>query len=187
VDILVWALRLPTNVEKAVRDLQDTLFRSWGLVSALALPVIVPLVCLRTPAGFSSERPDAAGLPVAARLRACGLAESGGCLVCGLEPRQSLVRLAQACRRIGPKGAAALRPSPLACARGIFLCFVEKPALAEVVAAESGALGGGGFPGLALSLLRITNLGSPDPWWSALAWEEVQRLPLRKGDPSASG
>lgn len=189
-DLLVWSLRLPTNVQKAVRDLQRALFREQGLVSAVALPVLVPLLCLRTPPGFAPGAFRAAPPPLPApRLRVAGLAQAAGGLVCRLLPRTALSELARSCRSCGPRGAVPARPAPLPRAQGIFLCFLEDAAPTPAPP-EAAGLADLVFPGLALSLLRLRSLevegeSGCQPWWSALSWEELARVPLRKGGDSA--
>lgn len=185
-EFLLWALRLPTNVEREVRGLQQALFREHGLASALALPALAPLLCLRgpprpcTPADLADARIISPG-----RFRAAGLGEAQDCLLLRLEPQEALRGLAAACRALSPRGAARLRPAPLPCALGIFLCFLEGAApIAE--RPDVRFLARQEFPGLRLSLLHITGLERASPWWSALAWEELSRLPLRRNRGSSA-
>jgi hypothetical protein len=46
VAFLLAALEPPTNVARRVRELQESLYRRWGLVSPLALPPLIPLAFL---------------------------------------------------------------------------------------------------------------------------------------------
>lgn len=192
-DFLVWALRLPTHVEKAARDLQRSLFRAHGLLAPL--PALAPLLCLRAArapsapsapsARRTSDAPPSARLPCAPRLHGEGFTQAGGCLLWRLRPAESLAGLARACRALaralGPEGRAGFRPPPLPCAKGVVVGFLPEGCYPQLEAAAAGPLAGEEFPGVALSLLRVTGLGGADPWWSAVSWEELRRLPLRRG------
>lgn len=43
-DFILAGLEPPTNVARRVRELQESLYRRWGLISPLALPPLVPLL-----------------------------------------------------------------------------------------------------------------------------------------------
>jgi hypothetical protein len=182
VDFLVWTLRLPTQVEKAVRDLQRSLFRAHGLLAPL--PVLVPLLCLRAQRAQRAPRAPDAATPVriapAARLHGDGFTQAGGCLLWRLRPADSLAGLARTCRALSPEGCAPLRPPPLPCAKGVVVGFLTEACSPEIAAPATGPLAGEEFPGLALSLLRVSSLGGEDPWWAAVSWVELRRLPLRR-------
>ena len=52
------ALKGPSNIEKKVRELQSSLYRQGGLISALALPVMIPL-CFVEPGALPAKRSTA--------------------------------------------------------------------------------------------------------------------------------
>ena len=52
---LLAALEPPTNVARRVRELQEGLYRRWGLVSPLALPPLIPLAFLNPGSSSTAE------------------------------------------------------------------------------------------------------------------------------------
>ena len=92
------SLDVPSNIEKKARELKTFLYREGGLVSARALPVMIPL-CFISPAFVFENRAalrDALRQAVgrqAPLLRSGSLAEHGGFLFWDLEPADELRRL----------------------------------------------------------------------------------------------
>ncbi|UCF99035.1 MAG: hypothetical protein JSV89_05730 [Spirochaetaceae bacterium] len=143
-------LKAPTNIEKTVRELQVALYREAGLVSALALPVMIPLcfVSEHYVSKKATENRDAlrrAMGKLAPFLRSGAVVEQEGCLFWDLEPREELQRLHHSGRQVfGREGLQSDAPRPAAkpprtksskqvteqaalfpVARGFFLCSLE--------------------------------------------------------------
>ncbi len=188
------ALKSPSNIEKKVRELQSSLYRQGGLVSALALPVVIPL-CFVEPGAFSTSRSE---LRVSLR-RAVGkeapyltsgsIVESDGSLFWDLTPRRELQRLRRSCERVFAP--AARQPDLFPVTRGFFLCSLQgrsRDAMPSLTISEPLR-----FPATAAFLLRFRPLdveletaqlgpSSVDdrPWWKSLFWEKLEEVPLRK-------
>jgi hypothetical protein len=95
-EFLLFGLEPPSNLARAARRLQESLYAGWGLVSPLALPALVPLRFaapaqppdagalrgLERELGRALRGPDALRAP---RLRTCGWALRDGALFWELE------------------------------------------------------------------------------------------------------
>jgi hypothetical protein len=201
------ALKGPSNIEKKVRELQSSLYRQVGLISALALPVMIPL-CFVEPGSLPANRSElrdslrrAAGRE-APYLNSGSVAESAGYLFWDLTPRRELQRLRRSCEKVfAPEvGGQADQPAarqgvrqqdPFPVARGFFLCSLQgrsRDTIPSLTLSEPLR-----FPATALLLLRFHPLGvepvtteprpSPTdarPWWKSLFWEKLEEIPLRK-------
>ena len=198
------ALKVPSNIEKKVRELQSSLYRQGGLASALALPVMIPL-CFVEP-GVASEKPSelrrrlrlAVGKE-APYLNSKSIAECDGFLFWDLAPRRELQRLQRSCDKVFAPASSQPkaerqggRQSDLfPVVRGFFLCSLEErsrsavppPAVSEPLR----------FPAKAAFLLYLhpleTEPGRKErdvcatedrPWWKSLFWEKLGEIPLRK-------
>jgi hypothetical protein len=196
------ALGGPTNIEKKVRVMQRRLYRQNGLVSALALPAMIPL-CFVAPQMIPGTRVklrealrSAVGRE-APYLRSKSLADSDGFLFWDLAPRGELQRLKQSCERgFAPREPAqptvedAARSDIFPVARGFFLCSMEGCNRGEITAPEvPDPLV---FPAKSAYLLYLRTLAVETqakqnassvenrPWWKTLLWEKVEEIPLRK-------
>ncbi|NBF41656.1 MAG: hypothetical protein GVY14_14705, partial [Spirochaetes bacterium] len=87
--MMLSALRMPGNIEGRLADLQGTLFREQGLISARALPPLVPLLWTRTPPELAALDP-APLPPLTVTVPAAGNAG----VVLGLSPLGPLEKLA---------------------------------------------------------------------------------------------
>jgi hypothetical protein len=87
--MMLSALRMPGNIEGRLADLQAALFREQGLISARALPPLVPLLWTRTPPELAAL--DPAPLPP---LTVTDPAAGNAGVVLGLSPLGPLEELA---------------------------------------------------------------------------------------------
>jgi len=201
VEYALLALKGPTNIENKVRELQRTLYRQGGLVSALSLPVMIPL-CFAAPGAVPAkpgELRDSLRRSVgreAPYLTSSSVAESDGFLFWDLAPRQELQRLQRSCQKVFAPEAAqqgAQQPDLFPVARGFFLCSLQgrSPATMPSLTVPEPLL----FPAKAAILLHLRPLGvepgttEPDQdasatedrqWWNSLFWEKLDEIPLRK-------
>ena len=193
------SLGVPSNIEKKVRELKTSLYREGGLVSAQALPVLIPL-CFVPPAAGGQKREalrDALRRAVgrqAPLLRSGSILERDGFLLWNLEPADELQRLS----RNGAEVFAgqADQPKLFPVARGFVLCSLECRSPSELPSLD--APEPLSFPAKAAVLLRLRSLDAEPgalegespatevplseagPWWRSLFWEELERIPLRK-------
>jgi len=207
VEYALLALKGPSNIEKKVRELQSSLYRQGGLVSALALPVMIPL-CFVEPGALPAKRSELRGSlrraagKEAPYLNSGSVADSGGFLFWDLAPRRELQRLRRSCEKVfapedgrqadqqGPR-----QPDLFPVARGFFLCSLQGRSRERIPSFTlSEPLR---FPAKAAFLLRFHSLEvepgtespaaelgpSPTPgrlWWKSLFWEKLEEIPLRK-------
>lgn len=193
------ALKGPSNIEKKVRELQSSLYRQGGLVSALALPVMIPL-CFVAPGVIPAKRSDlrdrlrrAVGR-AAPYLNSKSIAERDGFLFWDLAPRRELQRLRRDCEKVftpanSQQGTQQRDLFPVA--RGFFLCALEgrsRAAIPSLTVSEPLV-----FPAKAAFLLLFHTLAletataeqgassaEDRPWWKSLFWEKLEEIPLRK-------
>jgi hypothetical protein len=197
------ALKGPSNIEKEVLELQRSLYRQGGLVSALALPVMIPL-CFVAPCVVPAKRSElrdslrrAVGKE-APYLTSRSVAESDGFLFWDLDPRRELQRLRRSCQKVFAPTIArqgdrqeAQQPDLFPVARGFFLCSLQGRSRDTVPSLEAPEplL----FPAKAVIFLCVHPLvveptatkqsaSSTDgrPWWKSLFWEKLEEIPLRK-------
>jgi hypothetical protein len=199
VEFLLFGLEPPSNVARAVRLVQESLYAGWGLVSPLALPPLVPLRfaapdpppsaqelrALERELGGALRGPDA---PRAPRCLSRGWALHAGALFWELEgetgPLEGLAE--RLCPWPEPE------PPPFPPRPGFLLALPEPGADLGQAAAGLSLPPPGSFTVLALVLLGVRRLAPealvpldppppPRPWYRALEWEQLLRLPLRKG------
>jgi hypothetical protein len=199
VEFLLFGLEPPSNLARAARQLQESLYAGWGLVSPLALPALVPLRF----AAPAAPAPDDEALRAlerelrralrgtdalpAPRLRTGGWAFHGGALFWELEGETG--PLASLVERLSPWPASA--PPPFALRPGFLLCLPEPGADLGRAAAGLSLPPRAFFTAPALVLLAVRALvpqpldphdppPPAQPWYRALEWEQLLRLPLRR-------
>jgi hypothetical protein len=192
-----------------VRELQESLYRRWGLISPLALP---PLLPLRFAAGLPEE--PASALPAVpairrraedlhARLRGERAPRAPRLRTAGLEVRQGALfweltgdtaPLRELVAAVSPWSS--MEPPPFPPIDGFFLALAEPGTDLARAAAALAAPPPSEFPAGALVLLAVrpvtpeplpprTDPPPAPPWYRALEWEEVVRVALKK--PQQSG
>ena len=197
-EFLLFGLEPPSNVARAARQLQESLYSGWGLVSPLALPALVPLhfaapaqppstEALRRLEGELGEALRGPGAPRAPRCRTGGCALREQVLFWELEGE--LESLSALVSQLSPWPAPV--PPPFPSWAGFLLALPEPGADLRRAAAGLSLPPPAFFTTLALVLLAVRALtpepldpqGQPppaSPWYRALEWEELLRLPLRK-------
>jgi hypothetical protein len=199
VEFLLFGLEPPSNIARLARQAQESLYAAWGLVSPLALPPLVPLRFAAPAQPPSTEelrrleqelvqelRGPAA--PCAPRCRFTGCALHQGALFWELEAETG--PLASRVQRLCPWPAP--EPPPFPPHPGFLLALPEPGTDLSEAAAGLGLPAPGSFTTLALELLGVRRLTPeplvpldppppPRPWYRALEWEVLLRLPLRKG------
>jgi hypothetical protein len=198
VEFLLFGLEPPTNIARAARQAQESLYAGWGLVSPLALPPLIPLRFAspdKPPSAEERQRleraltaalrgPDA---PRAPRCRTAGSALREGALFWELEGE--LGPLASLAGRLSPWPAPEL--PPFAPHSGFLLALPEPGADLRLAAAGLRLPPVASFTVSALVLLAVRRIPveplapaeplPPPAWYRALEWEQLLRLPLRKG------
>lgn len=169
--MMLSALRMPGNIEGRLAGLQAALFREQGLMSARALPPLVPLLWSRTPPELAAL--DPAPLPP---LTVTGGAAAGNTgIVLGLSPLRPLeelaARLGEAAREASAEGDDA--PFPLG-APAILLA----PAAPGAAAMSAGSIHGTVIRSFTLVVIEIRVWEGEGP--ERVVWEEVARRRLRK-------
>ena len=194
----LFALEPPTNIQRAVQAIQEQLYSRWSLVSALALPPLIPLLFVHGASRISEGKQAEAlrtalrgqAAPRAPRLATGSYILAGECLfweVISGGPGGTLQELSGLCLRFlaGFSEAQRAREPPFPEQTGFLLALREQgvdlgQALSDLSPAPRLT-----FPVSALVLLRALSLpsipaGAERPWWEALQWEEALRAPLKK-------
>jgi hypothetical protein len=202
VEFLLFGLAPPSNIARAVRQAQESLYAGWGLVSPLALPPLIPLrfaaperpPSAQTRSGLERELVAALRGPAAPRAPRC---RTGGCAlreeVLFWELEGELTAFSSLAERLSPWPAP--EPPPFPPRRGFLLALPEPEADLHRAAAGLSLPPAASFTTTALVLLAVRRL-TPEPldpaeeppaalpWYRALEWEELLRLALRKPPPS---
>jgi hypothetical protein len=198
VEFLLFGLEPPSNIARLARQAQESLYAGWGLVSPLALPPLVPLrfasptqppsaEALRRLERELSQALRGPAAPRAPRCRTGGWALREGVLFWELEG--DMGPLASLAERFCPWPSP--QPPPFPPGPGFLLALPEPGADLGRAAAGLNLPPPGSFTTLALALLGVRRLpvepldprpGPPPvrPWYRALEWEQLLRLPLRK-------
>jgi hypothetical protein len=198
VEFLLFGLEPPSNVARAARQVQESLYAGWGLVSPLALPPLVPLrfaAPAQPPSAKALRRLErelgqalrGPAAPRAPRFRTAGWALREGALF--WEQEGETGPLASLAERVCPWPAP--EPPPFPPRPGFLLALPEPGVDLGRAAAGLSLPAPGSFTCLALALLAVRRLvpeplapglePAARPWYRALEWEELLRLPLRKG------
>jgi hypothetical protein len=169
---LLVALVAPGSVQTVVGRVQQALFATHGLLSAVALPPIVPVAFIEPPAkprAFLEGLERSAAAPWRARTAGAGWldgwlflrVETGG-LWAGLR--------AEALARGGELA------GPFPAAEGFFLgCAEARADQRDAIAAPDPAQA---FSSADLALLRLET-AEGTAWWRAVSWETIEERPLR--------
>jgi hypothetical protein len=178
------ALRAPGSIEACVCGMQQELFASHGLVSAIALPPLLPVAFLAdmprggrgpgTPRALL-ERLDAA-LKAPYRISARAAAWVQGAFYAGLDTAGQWEILRAACAA-DPAGACPPRSPLFPVAEGFFLGCVEagddaRPRIAVEVSFPS-------FTSATLALVRIETPARGTRWWRDVTCSIEAERPLR--------
>ncbi|MFO7780545.1 MAG: hypothetical protein R6W94_02865 [Spirochaetia bacterium] len=184
--MMLSALRMPGNIEGRLADLQAALFREQGLISARALPPLVPLLWTRTPPELAAV--DPAPLPP---LTVTGPAAGNAGVVLGLSPPGPLEELAMRLgetARDGGEGASAGTGGatedglPFALGPPAILLAPALPgheaAPGHAAAMSMDAVVGTVIRSFTLAVIEIRVWEGEGP--ERVVWEEVARRRLRK-------
>jgi hypothetical protein len=204
VEFLLFGLEPPSNIARLARLAQESLYAAWGLVSPLALPPLVPLRFAapgRPPDAEELRRLErklgqalrGTAAPRAPRCRTAAGALHEGALFWELQAETGT--LASLVERLCPWPAP--EPPPFPPQPGFLLALPEPGADLGRAAAGLSLPPPGSFTALALVLLAVRRLsGEPldpgqkppaPPWYRALEWQQLLRLPLRKPRREPSG
>ena len=181
---LLLAISPPDHIEQPLDRLRERLFRRHALVSALALPPLLPLGFLEEEA-VPGLRGVLEGLRAAFPLEAGGIREEEGALFLAVDSGGSWAALREAIGRARP-----LRPGFLPLREGFFLACLEPGAPPEDLLGAPSAGGPpwppapplGRFSPRGFSLLEIHS-EPPLPWWRDVRWSEILSLPFRETAP----
>ena len=168
-EFLLFGLEPPSNIARAARQLQESLYSGWGLVSPLALPALVPLrfaappqppsvEALRRLEGELGEALRGPGAPRAPRCRTGGCALREQVLFWELEGETG--PLSSLAERLCPWPAPV--PPPFPALPGFLLALPEPGADLRRAAAGLSLPSPAFFTTLALVLLAVRRL-TPEP------------------------
>jgi hypothetical protein len=177
---LLLALLAPGSVEAAVCREQDAIFREHGLVSAIALPPLVPVAFLgrglqdraegeELPRGFLGRIERAVRAPY--RFTVAGMAWEGGALFLALDSGGVWRALRAAC---APETGG---PDLFPVFEGFFLgCVEATDAQRESIRAQAY---GASFSSVSLALVSILTPEAGAGWWSEVSCAVEEEKPLR--------
>jgi hypothetical protein len=167
------ALIAPGSVEAEVGRIQQGIFSAHGLVSAVALPPLVPIAYLASEARARELLGELdASVSAPWRIGIAGAVWVSGFLYLGIDSGGMWgVLRARALALRGTEPAGPFPPD-----EGFFLGCPE--ATAEQREAIHPPAPGTRFTSGALALVRIETAGG-GPWWSEVSWETIEQRPLR--------
>lgn len=170
IDLFLLALRPPGNIERALIEVQQRLFRGYALVSALALRPLIPLAFLDSaPPEPHSVRQDSA-------LTSGGWITSGGTLFLQVEPASLLRKLAAAS---GASDATA-RAAPFPCEPALYLASGEPEGTTlAALPLELGAAPELRWVTSWLECMRLTLQEMP-AWWDSVSTETLWSVHLAR-------
>ena len=167
------ALIAPGSVEAEVGRIQQGIFSAHGLVSAVALPPLIPIAYLAADArarGLLGELDGSVRAPW--RIGVTDAVWASGFLYLGIDSggMWDILR-ARALALCGAESS-----GPLLAAEGFFLGCAE--ATAEQRGTIRPSVPGTSFTSGTLALVSIETAGS-GPWWAEVSWETIEQRPLR--------
>lgn len=177
---LLLALLAPGSIEAAVCREQDAIFGKHGLVSAIALPPLVPIAFLdrglqeggkgrELPRGFLGRVERAAGAPY--RFTVAGMAWEAGALFLALDSGGVWGALREAC---APETGG---PDLFPVFEGFFLGCVEATAAQrESIRVQASDAS---FSSASLALVSILTLEAGAGWWREVSYTVEEEKPLR--------
>lgn len=194
--MMLSALRMPGNIEGRLAGLQAALFREQGLMSARALPPLVPLLWSRTPPELAAVAPA----PLPPLTVTGGPAAGNAGIVLGLSPLRPLeelaARLGEAAREASAEGddapfalgAPAILLAAAAPGGAVSMGHAASPADAAAppgtpaapgaAAMSAGSIHGTVIRSFTLVVIEIRVWEGEGP--ERVVWEEVARRRLRK-------
>ena len=171
---LLAALLPPGSVEAEVGRFQREIFSRHGLVSAIALPPLVPVAFLPEAGlrrGLLQELNALAAAPY--RITIGALAWNAGALYLGVDSAGLWQQLRESALARVPSEPAGLFPVR----EGFFLGCEEPPVDAQDPVRPH--LADSGFTSSSLGLLRLSTARPPAAWWRDVRWEIAEDIPLR--------
>jgi hypothetical protein len=171
---LLVALVAPGSVEAEVGRLQASLFAAHGLVSAQALPPLIPVSFLVPDAptrGLLSELDHCISAPW--RIRVTGAQWVEGSLYLGVDSAGAWAALRTRARELCGAEPLSLFPA----AEGFFLgCGETSPEERDRIRPAAPAAT---FTSCVVALVRIETAHAGEEWWREVYWEIAEQKPLR--------
>ncbi|MBA7681432.1 hypothetical protein ES703_89770 [subsurface metagenome] len=181
------ALFPPGSVEKEIAQVQEKLFKSWGLVSALALPPLIPLFFLPPDLPIPDRVKLKAAADPAFYCSTQNLVTLEGHLFWEVLSSGRLKALKSSIKQLFPRFNQREAPRLFPEFEGFFLSSPEIEQGFKEVITCIGSLPVIRFPAAALSVLTVDNLCSDrhrrlpgSGWWESIQWEEIIAVPLKK-------
>jgi hypothetical protein len=166
------AILAPGSVEAEVGRLQQAVFASRGLVSAIALPPLVPVRFLDPAAPVGIPEPPGKEVPRGWRATSAALSSSADSLFLGLDTRGAWRALRSDGRYRGGEGLFEEEEGfLLGCPGQEKDAEPRRPGVALTVPTLA-------FSSADLAIISIAVPGT-GPWWMQLSWEIEDRRPLR--------
>ena len=171
---LLVALVAPGSVEAEVGRLQASLFAAHGLVSAQALPPLIPVSFIVPGAptsGLLVELNHCISAPW--RIRVTGTQWVEGSLYLGVDSAGTWAALRTRAREL----CGAEPPSLFPAAEGFFLgCGEAAPEERDRIRPAAPAAS---FTSCVVALVRIETVHAGEGWWREVYWEIAEQKPLR--------
>jgi hypothetical protein len=185
----------PSNISRQIDLIRERLFSDYCLVSAAALPPLIPLLFL-PPGRYTlrevqlKEKISRAFPITAGNYRECqgnlflAVDSNGGYDFLKQELKNYLLTGAEEKADTGEKAGTQERAKadgvPFPCTEGFFLAASERLADFSKVIKELGTPGPLHFSSYSLAVLKLESFSHPGKWWQNSRWEETTRLNCRK-------
>jgi len=173
----------PSNIERIISQLQDDIFRTTGLVSPLALPVMLPIRFLSDSVSYPSFQSVFEGINASFTVQSAGFRLFGGVLYLYVRMDEEGERLMETLEsRLEKLESPQIQP-PFSPARGFFLCYDEESQGLEGILQSLGPPPSFRFSSFGFSLVALTIADPPMKWWSHVSWEMEGLIKVRKSRP----
>jgi len=184
---LLAAILPPSNISRQIDLIREQLFSDYCLVSAAALPPLIPLLFLPPGRYTLQEVQLKEKIGKAFSITAGHYRECQGNLFLAVDSNGGYDCLKQELKNYLLAGAvemAGAQEAPFPCTEGFFLAAPERltdfSKVIKKVIKKLGIPGPLHFSSYYLAVLKLESYSNPGKWWQNISWEETNKLNCRK-------